>query len=167
MSFAGMRPAAKQPKVTAGLKCPPETCPTAKAIVRTERPKANETPRRPIPTWGKAAASTALPHPPKTSHSVPRNSAESFCVRLKSFMVHPPRPGTIHFENSSNAGSADVLVRTASEAPAAGSRFALIADGDARAPSSESLVKLNRPAIHLVALSFRSPVRETYRCPEE
>jgi hypothetical protein len=40
------------------------------------------------------------------------------------------------------AGSADVLVRTASKARAAFSRFALIADADVRAPSIEGSVKL-------------------------
>src|SRR3954454_3415516 len=44
-------------------------------MVMTVRPKASETPRRPIPTPGKAAARTALPHPPKTSQKVPMNSA--------------------------------------------------------------------------------------------
>jgi hypothetical protein len=32
-------------------------------------------PSKPIPTCGNAAASTALPHPPKTSQNVPKNSA--------------------------------------------------------------------------------------------
>jgi len=49
--------------------------PIAKAIVRTVSPKARETPKRPIPTPGKAAAITALPHPPRTSQNVPKNSA--------------------------------------------------------------------------------------------
>lgn len=31
-----------------------------------------------MPTFGKPAASTALPHPPKTSHKVPMNSAVIF-----------------------------------------------------------------------------------------
>src|SRR5207249_6926755 len=88
MSFAGMRPAVNRPIVTAGLKCPPETWPTAEAIVNTERPKANETPSSPMPTCGNAAASTALPQPPKTSQSVPRNSADNLCVKLNSFMLH-------------------------------------------------------------------------------
>src|SRR6202789_4357397 len=52
----------------------------AKAMVTTVRPKASETPSRPIPTWGKAAARTALPHPPSTSQNVPMNSAASFLV---------------------------------------------------------------------------------------
>ena len=41
--------------------------------------------------------------------------------------------------NELAAGNADVLVRTASEARAAGSRFALIADEDVRALSVEAL----------------------------
>src|SRR5688572_7231023 len=57
-------------------------------MVRTERPKAKDTPSNPIPTCGKAAASTALPHPPSTSQRVPKNSAEAFCIRLNSFMNH-------------------------------------------------------------------------------
>ena len=56
---------------TAGLRWQPEMCPTAKAIVKTVSPKANATPSRPMPTSGKAAASTALPQPPKTNQKVP------------------------------------------------------------------------------------------------
>src|SRR5258705_10494055 len=41
-----------------------------------------------MPTCGNAAASTALPQPPKTSHIVPRNSADILCVKLNSFMIH-------------------------------------------------------------------------------
>src|ERR1700679_377069 len=52
----------------------------AKAMVTTVRPNANETPSRPIPTWGTAAARTALPHPPSTNQKVPINSAASFLV---------------------------------------------------------------------------------------
>src|ERR1700733_2622199 len=52
----------------------------AKAMVTTVRPNANETPSKPIPTWGKAAARTALPHPPSTNQNVPMNSAASFLV---------------------------------------------------------------------------------------
>ncbi len=38
-------------------------------------PKAKETPANPMPSSGYAAASTALPQPPKTSQNVPKNSA--------------------------------------------------------------------------------------------
>src|SRR5579863_6261575 len=47
----------------------------AKAMVSTVRPKARATPRYPMPTLGTPAASTAEPHPPKTSQKVPKNSA--------------------------------------------------------------------------------------------
>jgi hypothetical protein len=40
------------------------------------RPKAKETPSNPMPTFGNAAARTALPQPPNTNQKVPRNSAE-------------------------------------------------------------------------------------------
>src|SRR3954468_18264363 len=70
-----MRPPASSPSVTAGLKWPPEMCPTAYAIVTTVRPKASETPTRPMPTAGNVAASTALPQPPNTSQKVPNASA--------------------------------------------------------------------------------------------
>src|SRR5215510_9727291 len=49
----------------------------AYAIVSTVSPNANDTPRKPIPTVGNPAARTALPHPPRTSHNVPMNSAVS------------------------------------------------------------------------------------------
>ena len=54
----------------------------AYAIVRTVRPKAKETPAKPIPSSGNAAASTALPHPPNTNQNVPTNSAVRRCVIL-------------------------------------------------------------------------------------
>ena len=47
----------------------------AKAMVRTVRPNASDTPTKPIPSCGKAAASTALPQPAKVSQKVPKNSA--------------------------------------------------------------------------------------------
>src|ERR1700733_294593 len=74
-SEAGKRPATTRPTETAGLRWQPEMCPMAYAMVSTVRPKANETPSRPIPTLGKPAARTALPQPPKTSQNVPKSSA--------------------------------------------------------------------------------------------
>src|SRR5208282_2489035 len=50
-------------------------------MVNTVRPKARATPRKPIPSCGYAASSTAAPHPPKTSQNVPINSAASFFDR--------------------------------------------------------------------------------------
>jgi hypothetical protein len=44
-------------------------------MVITVKPNASETPKRPMPTFGNAAANTALPQPPKTSQKVPMNSA--------------------------------------------------------------------------------------------
>src|SRR6187455_3079081 len=73
----GNRPPAHKPTETAGLKCPPEIGPSAYAPDTTVRPNASDTPSRPIPTLGKAAASTALPHPPRTSQKVPIDSAAS------------------------------------------------------------------------------------------
>ena len=68
----------------------------AKAMVRTVRPKASETPRYPIPTpdSGIEQASTALPQPPRTSHEVPMNSAMYFfiCRGFKAFGFYPPKP---------------------------------------------------------------------------
>jgi hypothetical protein len=58
------------------LKWPPEIGPSAYAPDNTVRPNARETPSKPIPTSGNAAASTALPQPPRTSQNVPINSAE-------------------------------------------------------------------------------------------
>ncbi len=69
------RRATASPTVTAGLKWPPEMCPTAYAIVRTASPKARATPSRPTPTPGKPAASTAVPQPASTSQNVPIASA--------------------------------------------------------------------------------------------
>src|SRR5271163_3080385 len=74
-SFPWKRLPAHSPIVTAGLIWHPEIDPIVKAIVKRVRPKANATPRKPIPTLGKPAAKMALPHPPKTSQKVPINSA--------------------------------------------------------------------------------------------
>ena len=60
----------------------------ANAIVSTVRPKANATPSSPMPTFGKAAASTALPQPPSTSQNVPMNSAASRFVRGMVFSLY-------------------------------------------------------------------------------
>ena len=43
---------------------------------------ASETPTKPIPTPGNAAANTALPQPPKTNQNVPKNSAESLIIKV-------------------------------------------------------------------------------------
>src|SRR5689334_1523864 len=55
--------------------------PIAYAIVRTVKPKASDTPRKPMPKPGNAAASTALPQPPKTSQNVPMNSAIALLLK--------------------------------------------------------------------------------------
>src|SRR5437868_3548692 len=58
----------------------------AKAIVTTLRPNANETPKSPIPTCGKAAARTALPQPANVSQNVPIASAVYFFAFI--FSLH-------------------------------------------------------------------------------
>src|ERR1700729_3475029 len=60
----------------------------AKAMVRTVRPNPSDTPTKPMPRAGNAAARTAAPQPPSTSHAVPMNSAASLRV-----MAFPPIPG--------------------------------------------------------------------------
>ena len=100
--------------VTAGLKCAPETCPTAYAMVSTVRPNARATPRKPMPSWipwpvttlgaRNLAAKMALPQPPKTSQKVPSASAPSrevnAGVRMRSSPLvdnkwaHPAPAGT-------------------------------------------------------------------------
>src|SRR5882672_12067725 len=58
--------------------------PIANAIVSTVSPNASETPSSPMPTFGNAAASTALPQPPRTSQKVPTNSATGFFTVFSS-----------------------------------------------------------------------------------
>lgn len=65
------------------MKCPPEMCPTAYAIVKTVKPNARATPANPIPNSGIPAANNALPQPPKTSQYVPKNSANNFLIFIK------------------------------------------------------------------------------------
>ena len=54
--------------------------PTAYAIVSTVNPKAKLTPKKPMPSDGKPAASTALPQPANVSQNVPKNSAPRRCT---------------------------------------------------------------------------------------
>src|SRR5258708_40170758 len=70
---------------TAGLRWHPEMWPMAKAMVRTVRPKAKDTPTWPMPRWTPAAR-TALPQPAKTSQKVPKNSA---IARFERGIVSP------------------------------------------------------------------------------
>src|SRR5882724_1393141 len=51
-------------------------------MVTTLSPNANDTPTRPIPTCGKAAAITALPQPANVSQNVPMASAAYFFVSM-------------------------------------------------------------------------------------
>src|SRR5262245_36981451 len=62
----------------------------AYAMVSTVSPNANATPRNPIPRVGNPAASTALPHPPSTSHNVPTNSAATLLDSGICAMCVPP-----------------------------------------------------------------------------
>src|SRR5512146_1456226 len=68
-------------------------CPMANAMVRTVSPNARATPRNPMPNDGKAAARTALPHPPNTSQNVPKNSATALFPKgiVTSFAPAPRR----------------------------------------------------------------------------
>src|SRR5438105_1158060 len=57
-------------------------------MVSTVKPNAKATPKKPIWRPGKpAAAKTAAPHPPSTSHSVPKNSAMT--RRVISLSIRP------------------------------------------------------------------------------
>jgi hypothetical protein len=60
----------------------------AKAMVRRVRPKAKDTPKNPIPMFGKAAANTALPQPqdqPERSDKLGYQASDHFF--LLSFMI--------------------------------------------------------------------------------
>src|SRR5690606_1179889 len=108
-SDAGKRPPAHRPTETAGLKWAPEIGPSAYAPVSTVRPKASATPANPIPSSGKAAASTALPQPPRTSQNVPRNSAAIFGSMIHSSCIfggRDPTPGTRDVSEGIHRGAA-------------------------------------------------------------
>src|SRR5215467_12837999 len=84
----------------------------AYAMASKVRPKASDTPRKPIPKFGKAAASTALPQPPKTSPNVPRNSARalflsgtdtsSFTCQPTAFTCQPTARADVHTRQPAN-----------------------------------------------------------------
>src|SRR6185295_14775787 len=65
-------------------------------MVTTLRPKASDTPTNPMPTCGKPAAITALPHPAKVSQNVPIASAAYF------FVVISRLPGCFESLNARN-----------------------------------------------------------------
>src|ERR1700687_533751 len=70
----------QKPMVTAGLKCPPEMCPSAETMIPIARPWASAMPRRPRPPAPCKYWSVQIePAPKKISANVPRNSAISFC----------------------------------------------------------------------------------------
>src|SRR5436305_2782375 len=63
----------RKPNVIAGLKCPPETCPSADTITAIATPLATATPIK-VGSW-LALAATAAPAPMKISVNAPMNSA--------------------------------------------------------------------------------------------
>ena len=88
----------------------------AYAIVSTVNPNARATPTKPIPRFGNAAASTALPHPPRTNQNVPMNSATVFfpITFLPSLAMHV-RPTTASqptrlFQTTASAAVISALV---------------------------------------------------------
>src|ERR1700693_6138922 len=86
-SEAGKRLPTSNPRLTAGFKWQPEMWPMANAMVRTVSPKASATPANLMPSVGNPAASTAAPHPPKTSQKVRKNSAMARLVSgMKSLL---------------------------------------------------------------------------------
>src|SRR3954453_16945582 len=67
-------------------------------MVRTVSPKARATPAKPRTSWGNAAARPADPHPPRTNHAVPMNSAISFRCIVSPFVYEDtPRLRSIAF----------------------------------------------------------------------
>src|ERR1700733_8842038 len=70
-------------------------CPIANAMVITVKPNASATPTKPIPRPGNAAASTALPQPPKTNQNVPKNSA---VARFPIDIIHLTGIEEVHLE---------------------------------------------------------------------
>ena len=92
ISAMGNRPLAARPAVTAGFRWQPEMWPIAVAIESTVRPKASDTPRKPMPRSGYAAAKTALPQPPRTSQNVPIASANSLPIECFSAKNDRDRP---------------------------------------------------------------------------
>src|SRR5450830_701868 len=61
-------------------------------MVSTVSPNARDTPRKPMPSAGNAAARMALPHPPNVNQKVPANSAvKRFCT-IDSIAFQTPRP---------------------------------------------------------------------------
>src|SRR5829696_4959047 len=116
------------PIVTAGLKCAPETCPTAYAIVVTARPKAMATPRCPMPRLTGAesdrdlttnfASKIAEPQPMKTSQKVPSASTARRELILGVYIgllqqagrAEPPRHPRVHgsvVERSRHSGPSE------------------------------------------------------------
>src|ERR1700675_2283216 len=96
----------QKPMVTAGLKCPPEMCPSAETMMAMARPWARAMPRRPRPPAPCKSWSVQIePAPKKISANVPRNSAINFCDVLyirkspcKEKKVRPIRTAAFYLE---------------------------------------------------------------------
>src|SRR5579872_3480924 len=64
-------------------------------MVTTLSPKVSDTPSKPIPTCGKPAAMTALPHPANVSQNVPINSAAYFLASMGASQICSLSPGKV------------------------------------------------------------------------
>src|SRR5271155_783921 len=91
--FASNFPLSRSPNVTAGLIWHPDTGPIAYTIARSENPKANATPAKPI----LPPARTAAPQPPKTSTNVPISSAR---YRFICCLLEPSSPSALESTHS-------------------------------------------------------------------
>src|SRR6266508_1186503 len=75
--MGAMRRVIKNPNVTAGLKCPPEMCPTAEAMTAITNPCANATPTRPEPVMIAPAPTNVSAKAPTSSAALRRKTSPS------------------------------------------------------------------------------------------
>src|SRR5690348_2234659 len=76
-------------------------------MVTTLSPNVRATPTRPMPTCGKVAAITALPHPANVSQNVPINSAAYFLASMGASRIGLLPPGAKIRLKSSKFPNAD------------------------------------------------------------
>src|SRR5215510_13482313 len=96
-------------------------------MVSTVRPKANDTPCRPMPTFGNAAASTALPQPPITNQNVPKNSAPYCFMEYSASCRSASSPVLDGSWSSGDPGDDLMLLRTLRREPRSSVHWTLAA----------------------------------------
>src|ERR1700761_4058048 len=132
-------------------------------MVTTVRPKAKATPTKPIPRAGKAAASTALPQPPKTSQKVPKNSAMQ---RRESGIVGIAHLSFLRIEQSSSYGCGAVAAGSSRTALDLAARGGSVRDEESwKLKGDSELSVMSRLPVAAPAVPAPAPIKPPIKAP--